>query len=118
MEWTAAPDRMTASAVGVLAMAVGALGLLAGFNALWHHAGSAAALDANEDIALLAWILGWCLLVNAAVAVAVWLIAVVRNAHEHRRASLANVTVFVVCVVVMMYAVAITPLWGTGAAAA
>lgn len=118
MEWTAAPDRMTPAGAGALAAAVGALGLLAGHDALWNHAGSAAASDATEDIAVLAWVLGWCLLACAAVGVAAWVIAVIRNALASRRASIANPSVFVVCVAIVLWAVTIAPLWGAGAAAA
>lgn len=109
---------MTPFAVGGLTLAASALGLLAVFNALWHHAGSSAALDANENVALLTWILGWCLLVGATAAMVVWLIAATRDALAHRRVSLVNVSLFVAYAAVMIIAVTIAPLWGAGAATA
>lgn len=118
MELTAAADRMTPPAAGVLAVAAAALGLLATFNALWHGARSAAALDATEGLVTIAWLAGWVVLVGAAIAAAAWLVAAIRHAIAERRASIVNAITFAATVAIVILAVIIAPLWGTGSAGA
>ena len=117
MELTAAPDRMTSPGAGVLAAAATALGLLATFNALWHGPRGGVALT-TEGFATIAWVLGWVLLVAAVFAAAAWLVAAIRDAIAERRASIINAIMFAATIAIMILAVIIAPLSGTGSAQA
>ena len=64
------------------------------------------------------WILGWCLLMFASIAVALWLIAAIRDARARLRVSLVGVAVLAVSVALIAIAVTIAPLWGSGAGTA
>lgn len=116
MEWTTAPDRLTPPAVGVLATAAGALGLLLVFRGLWHDASSAAALDANEGLATLAWLAGWGLLITAVIASACLLAAAIHDVVRHRQASAVNAIACAASIAIVIVAATISPAWGTGSA--
>ena len=118
MELTAAPDRMTPPAAGVLAAAATALGLLATFNAIWHDPRGAGALDAREGFAIIAWLLGWVFLVGTVIAAVAWLVAAIRDAIAERRASIINAITFTATIAITILAVIIAPLSGTGSAQA
>ncbi|MFS0733536.1 hypothetical protein ABC304_16250 [Microbacterium sp. 1P10UB] len=104
------------TAVGVTAAALAAAGVacLLLHRSLWiDRAGDPVALDANEGVATLAWLLGWSLVLCAGATAVVLLCLVVIQIVVRGR-SLGGGIALVVTTVLIVAAGFLAPVWGTG----
>ncbi|WP_426321692.1 hypothetical protein [Microbacterium sp. E-13] len=107
-------DRPTIPGVLALALSTGAVLSLWLYNALWvGNAGNPAALDAAENVAMLTWMVGWLLVVCAAGAAAVLLVSVIRRIAT-RVLPLIDIVALGGSTALIVVAVSLAPLWGTG----
>ncbi len=107
-------DRPTISGVVALALSTGAVLSLWLYHALWiRNAGNPVALDAAENVAMLAWMAGWLLVACAAGAVVVLLVAVIRRIAT-RVLPLIDIVALGGSTALIVGAVSLAPLWGTG----
>ena len=94
--------------VAAFALAATAVVALSVHRAAWFHTESA------ESIAVLAWLLGWLLLACAVIVTGVSLIAVLRRVFYRRPVPLVEAAVLCACVVLIVIAITMAPMWGTG----
>ncbi len=105
-------DRLTALAAWAVGLAAGAACALWWYNSLWvQSAGNPMALDANENLAALAWVVGWLLIACAACLSAVVLVRAIRRSAS-RRPILDSVALGVT-LLLLVGAVMSAPLWGS-----
>jgi hypothetical protein len=113
VEKAATRDRLTVPGAVALALATGAVLSLWAYNWLWvRNAGAPAALDATENLAVLAWLVGWLLVTCAAGAAVVLLVAVIRRLAA-RMLPLVDIVAFGAATALIVAAVSLAPLWGT-----
>lgn len=113
VEKAATNDRLTIPGAVALALSTGAVLSLWAYHSLWvRNAGTPAALDATEDLAVLAWLVGWLLVTCAAGAAVVLLVAVTRRLAA-RVLPLIDIVAFGAATVLIVAAVSLAPLWGT-----
>lgn len=116
MDEVATRGRLTALGLVTLALAAGAALSLWIYNTLWvQSAGVPAALDANENTAVVTWLVGWLLVAASAAGAVVLLIRVFRRIPRGRPALL-DVFALGATVTLIATAVALAPLWGTASA--
>ncbi|MDT0140936.1 hypothetical protein [Microbacterium sp. PRC9] len=106
-------DRLTTAGAVAPASAAGAVLALWVYRVLWvQNSGTPAALDANENAAVFAWLVGWLLLICAAGA-AVVLLASVIGRISARRPPLIDLVALGATAALIMAAIALAPLWAT-----
>ncbi|MFF2485952.1 hypothetical protein ACFVSU_06110 [Microbacterium sp. NPDC058062] len=113
MDEATSRDRLTTAASVALVSATGAVLALWVYHSLWvQNSGTPAALDAHENAAVFAWLVGWLLLIGVAGAAVVLLVGVIGRIRA-RRLPLIDIVALGATAALTTGAISLAPLWAT-----